>query len=560
MLMVAGCSGSGPVFDGSAFPEPHGETRALVLFVRFQDDEDVYLNPITQSAREWARPDDLPVLARTVVARSVLRPTGLTEYFLTQSEGRFRLTGSSFPRVLVTAEPEATYRRPNGTLDQARLTRELLQVVDRELDLESFDADRDGYLDYLFVVLRRSRIVRLYPSHASGVSDLGYSSTEPEFGKRRRLRVDRDANGSYVRWDDSGNIFAEVDLIRLMAHEIGHDLWRDWVHLRPVAPLAGVPPVADRPVGYALMAGDGDARGDETISAFERDHLGWITCRKLQRDTVVVVRDLYSSGRDNCLTMEAGPLLPGSAIRTLYVSYRARIGPFDRLLHEDALLARSDQGLMDTGILVMATEPGGHVGPIPADGGLTLSAGHDAYTGDLFKPGQRLTPWTRPNSAGYLTYPPRGRVAPQVPSPEQLSNTLFQGLHVLEEAGLDGLTVRYVSDERREAQFLNGDIIPDIPGLRFEGPATLTGRVRLEGRATFPDGLRLGPDAELEVVGRLEASLLALAPGATLVVSGDARIDLATAGPGARVRLEPGGGLSGQGATLLLSLQSPDTP
>jgi hypothetical protein len=394
LFLCTGC-GAGPItFDGSAYPRRSGETRALVLWVRFADDVKSADAPVTAAARAWAQPDRLPGQASSLVSASSRHPTGLTEYFQSQSGGRFSLTGASFPVVLVSEENEVAYKKSDGTLDQGKLTRELLRKVDASgrLHLDDFDADRDGFVDYVFVIIRAMKSTRLYPTHASGVSDLGYTSEGPEFGRRSRLQVSRHASGSYVRYDNAGNIFPETDLVRLLAHEIGHDIWTENVHLLPVAPLPGIPSFPDYQIGSALMSGRSDARGDETISAAERDWAGWITCTALARDTTFVVRDLYSSQADNCFTMDVPQPGAYTSARTLYLSHRARIGPFDRLLTEHAKQARRDQGLMDTGLLVMAAETGGRLGPVPADGKLTLSATAEAYAGDLFRSGDRLTP------------------------------------------------------------------------------------------------------------------------------------------------------------------------
>jgi M6 family metalloprotease-like protein len=543
-LALVGCSGPSIQFDGNARPRAAGETRALVLWVRFSDDTRDLSGAATESQQDWAEPDRLPTLAGRILSGSVRRPRGLTEYFLAQSQGRFRLTGRSYPDVLVSREPEASYRAPNGTLDQGRLTRELLERVDadKRIDLEDFDADRDGFIDYVFVVIRGMSETRLYPSHASGVSDLGYTSEIPEFGRRGRLRLDRNASGSYVRYDDAGNIFAQIDLVRLMAHEIGHDLWTDWVHLRPVLPVRGVPPFASRQVGYALMAGASDARGDETISAYERDVLGWISCKRMTSDTLVVVGDLYSSSGDNCFTMAGVQFQPRGRPRRLYVSYRQRIGPFDRLLHEEAPQARSDQGLMDTGILVMATSADGRVGPVPADGDLGLSPHAAAYRGDLFQAGSRLTPWTVPNSSGLLGFPRGLTEAPEA---------LYQGLHILDAAGQSGMRLHYRPDERVAARFEDGDVLPSLPGLRFSGGATVRGRVVLEGDASFRDSLTVRRFSTLKVSGTLDTALLVLGDGATLRVDGSVVVSRARTGRRARVIVGADGTISGAGAQAL---------
>lgn len=534
MMGAASCAPAPIVFDGDPYPRVAGETRALVLWVRFASDDTAWPG-VTAANRGWQGPDDWPAIADSILSPSVERPTGLTRYFLDQSDGAFRLTGRSYPEVLVTREPERAYRSGDGTLDQARLTRELLESVDASdrVDLDDFDADRDGYIDYLFVVVRRMQETLLFRTHAFGISDLGYSSEVAEFGASKARRVDRHASGSYVRYDNAGNIFPEVDLVRLMAHEIGHDLWRGFVHLQPVEPAAGIPSFPDRRVGYVLMSGPSDARGDETISAFERDLLGWIDCRPLTRDTVVTVQDLYSGDADQCFTYDAVRLSRTGGLRRLYLSNRQRVGPFDRLMVERHPQARSEQGLMDTGVLVMATEGDGRVGVVPADGSLELSPRAAPYRGDLLRPGDRLTPWTHPNSTGYVGFPASG---PRVH--ESQTDLLYRGVHVLSRTG-DALTVRFTTDERHNARFLDSDVIPVLPDLEFSGLAVVRGTVRLDGSARF-DSLRVLPLSRLIVNGALETAHLSLGRNSMLVVDGVAQASEGEREWGARLVVDGG--------------------
>lgn len=544
MIWCSSCAPDLPVYDGSAYPRTEGDVRALVVWVRFADDLTVWEEPSTEAAGDWLEPDQLPSFADHVISPTIDQPSGLTEYFLDQSRGQLRLTGQSFPQVLVSQHAESEYRQRDGSLDQLRLTKEILEYIDPDsrVDLTDFDADSDGFVDYLFVVLRSMNQTKLYASHAAGVSDLGYTSEEPEYGKRT-LRVSKDASGSYVRYDSAGNIFPRTDLVRLMAHELGHDLWLDYVHLRPVAPAAGIPPFAERPVGYALMAGGSDARGDETISAYERDLLGWIDCQQLTTDTTVVVRDLYSSAEENCYTYSA-PSGARGLDRLIYLSARFRVGPYDRLLTNTSVAAASDQGLMDTGLLVMATETGGRVGPVPRDQALTLSNHAVDYKGDLFQAGDRLTPWTHPNSSGYLTFPPQGNA--WVGTPEH--SGVYSALQILDSEDEDALLVQFVADDRIDTIFQDGDVIPVLPGLRFTGTTAVRGATELMGNAQF-DQLRI--ESKLDIAGVAIVEHLIFEPYTTVRVSGLLNVNRITGLEYANLILEPAGRIEGDAAKNL---------
>jgi M6 family metalloprotease-like protein len=539
-----------PYYDGSAYPRSEGDVRALVVWVRFADDVRVYVEPATEAAADWLEPDGLPTFSDRVISPTAEDPSGLTEYFLEQSAGRLRLTGRSFPDVVVSADDESEYRRPNGTLDQARLTREIVAQIDADprVDLTDFDADFDGFVDYLFVVIRSMHQARLYPSHAAGVSDLGYTSEEPEWAGQT-LQINQDASGSYIRYDSAGNIFPRIDLVRLMAHELGHDLWRDYVHLRPVAPAPGIPPFAERQVGYVLMAGNSDSRGDETISAYERDLLGWIDCKPLTADTTVLVRDLYSAGAENCYTYQA-PAGGRQQGRRIYLSARYRVGPYDRLLTNRSPAAASDQGLMDTGLLVMATEPGGRTGPVPRDQQLVLSNHAADYSGDLFQPGDRLTPWTRPNSSGYLTFPLEGNAWAKTSQ----KSGVFAALHVLEAPEEDAVRLRFTRDDRIDTVFGQGDVIPALPGLRFSGMSRVQGQTELLGNAHFE---LLSVESTLDILGVAIVEHLVLEPGATVRVSGLLSVDHISGLDRGTVIVETPGRIQGDAAKELLDTGTP---
>ena len=204
-----------------------------------------------------------------------------------------------------------------------------------------------------------------------------------------------------------GNVSSFHYYIRLMAHEIGHDLWRnDFVHI-PQNKKNDVPLHHNRGenrdcVGYVLMAGAGgawDCGGSETISAYERDLLGWINCTRLastQRN--VELGDLFTTS--SCYTI---PLTSPS--RMLYVSNLQRTGYFDQTRYA-GIHKQFQIGLRTTGMLLHLVHNKG-VDVLPADNDLTLSTENAAYVGDLFSPETmtQITPWTRPNSNGFTRYP-----------------------------------------------------------------------------------------------------------------------------------------------------------
>lgn len=386
-----------------------GPFKAMVVFVRFQDDVDVY-NGCTPANWAWSQPDVLPSFAHGLLASSPAPPfpeSSLTAYFYQQSQGRFTLYGDVYPRVLVTEQNETFYRLGSGRrLKLAVLTKELLDRIDADsaFDLGAYDANTDGYVDHIFFVLRKPNHLELARGNASGIGLIGYSSSEPEFGNDSLSlkKVHPTFSGSYVRYNWSGNIIPEVNLARLMAHEFGHDLWSNSV-------LRGKHVNASNKIGYVLMAGRMgglDMRGDETISAFERDLLrdGWITCPMLTTEGRYSLTDLYSDNTANCykLLMPVASFTP----RTVYLTNRQRVGPFDRLRTNSCTDPPNEHGLKTTGLLVTVAWHD-RLEVLPADNTLELSIESRPYAGDMYGPETaiQVTPWTVPNINGYTAYP-----------------------------------------------------------------------------------------------------------------------------------------------------------
>ena len=144
----------------------------------------------------------------------------------------------------------------------------------------------------------------------------------------------------------------------------------------------------------------GTAVESETISAYERDLLGWINCTELNTSQADVhVGDLYTTS--SCYKI---PLLPST--KTLYLSNLQRVGYFDQERYAGTK-KQFQIGLRTTGLLVHLVQNKG-VDVIPTDNDLALSMHNSSYYGDLFSPNtmRQLTPWTRPNSNGFTNYPP----------------------------------------------------------------------------------------------------------------------------------------------------------
>lgn len=411
--------------DASSSPDipTSGAFRAMLIYVRFPD-ETYESTSCVPAAQSWPLGDPLPSIAEHVLVASQqngeppLPPfpeATLTEYFYRQSQGRFTLYGDVFA---VEASYDESHYPITDFGGRNILTKDVLDQLDSDptVDFSQYDQNGDGYVDHIFMVVRRFRkdcpdpnsptddcCVGCHDPYWGGVADLGSGTSELVYNNKK---VSWRRSGSYIQYF-KGNTVPSLGHIRVLAHEFGHDLWSSTItngaHIKPVGGTHGVPANGSNRVGYLLMAGQGvgdDKRGDEAISAFERDILddGWISCYALGVDGTYTITDLVSDSAANCYTMS----VPNeSSPRTIYLSNRQRIHHFDHL--ESTCI--EDRGLKTTGLLVQVSQ-GNRLAVAAADNTLDLAIRASDYFGDLFGPTttSQLTPWTRPNISGFTTY------------------------------------------------------------------------------------------------------------------------------------------------------------
>ncbi len=394
--------------------------RALIIFTQFKDD--TYNQASEQTFRQWPLYENrgqLPPFADHILSTSPEPPfpdSSLTAYFYEQSLGNFLLYGEVYDSVLVSDEPEARYHRRRGGYGD--LTKELLDKIDRYgFDFTEYDQNEDGYIDYIFVVLRgdsqrdNKRFVWTGAScldgRCSGTMAGGGPRFLPEYDG---IKIDWEYSGSYIIHRTPGNIIPQMYHVRLMAHELGHDLVHPYfVHI-PSYQRNDVPASHNRNPGkdciaYMLMAGAGgawDCAGSQTISAFERDFMGWIDCKILDTSAPnLILGDLYTTSDCYKIQFEEEPLG-----KRLYLSNLQRISPFDRL-RSGGMNNEYQMGLLRTTGMLAVYADGYRADILPADNNLQLANDNASYKGDLYDPttATQITPWTRPNSNGYNAYP-----------------------------------------------------------------------------------------------------------------------------------------------------------
>lgn len=544
--------------DPAAFATPYADTlHALVVFVKFSDDMEP--GDATLDYRGWPLFDDpttLPAFARGLLAARPSPPfpdSSLTAYFHQQSQGRFVLYGDVHDAVMISQQPEAAYHAPQG--GYGHLTAEILDRLDAEgLDFSRYDHNRDGRLDYLFVIIRRDSKRDDKTFVYTGISCLdALCGGRITAGRPRQelvydgVRVDWVRSGSILLHRTPGNILPFFYHVRLMAHELGHDLWAAFFNHIPALYDNDVPHQsnrgqATRSLGYVLMAGAGgarDARGDELISAFERDLLGWIDCPVLAASQAGVrLGDLYTTSA--CTKIVLGGDAGG---RVLYLTNRQRLGPFDRL-RRGGRAGQFEMGLLrTTGLLAMLAD-GVRLDVLPADNTLDLAAHNNAYTGDLFGPATatQLTPWTRPNSNGYTRYP-RG-FAPGWHALDRIRHTGAAG---------GAMAFDYLEDFRQNPVIREDSWIgEETRGYTFTAPLVVTGASTLHlGTAlSIANRLRVEPGATVLVEAGAEVTLPArsvidLGLGARLIIEGRLILrGLLKQSPGAQFITRAGGTIS----------------
>ena len=520
--------------------------RALIVFTKFKDDK--YPGDPQVHHREWPLFEDprtLPSPATALLSKTPYPPfpdSSLTAYFYEQSLGHFVLYGQPYDSVLVTLHNESRYHQPNGGYGE--LTKELLDKIDTYgFDFSKYDHNRDGFIDYVFIVLRgdSQRDRKTFAWTGASCLDgrctgsmLVNSSSMPPPSYDGKI-VDWNKSGSYIMHRTPGNVSAFHYYIRLMAHEIGHDIWgHHFVHI-PDYRRNDVPLTHNRGknkdcVGYVLMAGAGgawDCGGSETISAFERDLLGWIECAPLSESTPnVIIGDLFTTS--SCVKIGLS-----QPYTSLYLSNLQHISYFD----QQRAVGNKKQfqiGLRTSGLLIHLAN-GKRVDVIPADNDLMLSSTHQAYEMDLFGPktAKQITPWTKPNSNGFTNYPMNFQ-------PDWIA---VDNIRELDEPGKP-IALDFYKDFRdhpiiREDSWIG----PETEGHAFSAPIKVVdlSTLHLDTAISLDRGMSIqtgstviiGSNASMIVK---QGTVLTLHHGSTLHIEGELILDgLLAKSPGARI-------------------------
>ncbi len=263
-----------------------GRHNALVIFAKFQGEA-----PEDSLAPPWAEElFDLNLKGSfSHFYREMSRGALLVSGFVL----RRRYSSKYGPEEYVASEPteEGAYGRFN---------REVLEAADAEIDFSKYDKDGDGYVDFVFIILR-SRPHNFIIGPAVGIAGLGLESpfvTNDRGGPMGKIMIDEGATL------EQGNFSYTVGV---MAHEYGHilglpDLY-DTTILDPE-----LPPEEDSAgiglwglMGYGALGWHGDD-GPNPLCAWSKAELGWIGTNNDSLITVtqnrsrLVINDIGAGG------------------------------------------------------------------------------------------------------------------------------------------------------------------------------------------------------------------------------------------------------------------------
>ncbi len=549
------------VTDQIPFPNPNptpdplradGPTvGALVVLAKFRDD--TYDPP--WNVIDWPLtpdPTELPFFATGLIDPdpnpTTFRDSTLTRYFYDQSRpgpgqpGQETLYGNVVPYVHVSENDNVWYMNASGR-GYGYLTKEALDRVfptdpadtDYVYDPADYDVNADGVIDHVFMVIRSDIPKQNGTTGVSGCSWLGglcgdgTSGTPASFvdyyspSRAATVRLEWGASGSMLR-GLPGSRWAyrpHLHYLRVMGHEYGHDRYGPHVGQNSFNDVpTDVSPTSGGNV-HAMMATN-FIQHDVALSTFERQNLGWVGIQALTTSRTVTLGDVYGSSE------AAKVALSGvSNNQNLLLANRQRVGWFNQAF----ITPNTDLGLLETGLMVTLGRNGSRSSRdvIAADGKLFRPIQLGGYQGVMFGEDRvkvQLTPWTRPNSSGFINYPPGA-----TPSWTAIDDIIARPD--------EPATFKYYEDYRvAPTVFIRND---SWMGDETDG-TTFPNEVRVVNGATLTveDGAALTFNGGIVVE---DGASVVFEPGAVVTIGVDAALvgefgSQITAEPGAEVRLD----------------------
>jgi M6 family metalloprotease-like protein len=367
-----------------------GTTRALVIFVKFSDDDFTNSCPGTTDGWDPSTYDTTrPPWTDDIIDDSIMSPQtegSLSDYFDEFSDGQFHLIGDIYPEdgyVYVPNHPQSYYSLANGR-GLSFLNEEILTDLDSEIDYSLYDTNpADGDVDMIFMIYRSLDRVNLVGSAPwQGIAMLNPNTYYGSGGTDNfPLTLDTvDIQGWTSGCDlGSGVVLRDSyildDVRELSAHELGHH-WFGCTH------FGSSPYQAEGNQGFFGYSGDaGPGR-----SGFDKMLLGWISPTVISDTDNLTVSDLNTNHEVYQIN------IPNSSDFFL-LENRQRISHYEE---QWTNTCDGTSGLPATGLLIThasSTFPY----HIEAADNVYVPPGN---SGDTYKPGNAtaFTPYTTPNS------------------------------------------------------------------------------------------------------------------------------------------------------------------
>ena len=532
-----------------------GQVSVLTVFAQFPDDE-----PNDVALPEYAFDLFDPAL-----------PGSFTHFYHTLSLGQLQIHATVLPKRYTSHRSAAAYP-PTRTQEETevpvtgfgRFALEILRQVDDDYDLGRFDndgpdgrpnsGDDDGYVDFVFIILRRRPPDFLFRA-ADGVVTLGFqepytSADTSASGGSIGIR-----GGFYLGTVLLGKGYART--VGVMAHEFGHalgteplpDLYDRSHQLDPDQPAAAYSAGIG---GWGLMGQgtlgwqrDGRVDGPNPFCAWSLEQLGWISAANgrlvpIRSDTTGVrLADLYRGGILYKIPLRT-PVLRSSVLPAEYLllEYRGRATHYHRhdpgegllVWHVRSSLRHGSQNNLEENKLVDL---------VCADG-LFRDAGYD--TGRDSAPHQgydNLDFWTPDRQQSYREAH-RGNSGD---STDLFDGTRFTRLDARSNPSSlfgDDQPPAYTGPAIRLVERQDGALVVDIDRPRWAG--TIRSSVQWAGDILVDGDLTVAPEGEVVVY-----------PTARVRVAGRDRLQGGLDPSLVEIHLQGGLRLVGQGVRLISS-------
>ncbi len=296
---------------GGKFFTTSGMVRALVVFVRFKDDN------FESENKTWPV-DGRPVYFHQVVdslAEEKKQNGSLTHLFREMSFGKLTIIGDTYQAV--TERPKSWYLRHNK--NYGYINKEILVRLDSVVNYANYDQwtfgrnyrhqnKPDGIVDLIIMIHRENMPPKMHPGN--GIASLGYSG-KPVVVENGDLQIKLAFPGSGMSLE-SGYRGKRVDWY---AHEIGHKYFgsgHSGYHRDKQT--------TNNKSFWGLQIGNG-----HMVNAYERERLGWFDLPVITEDSLeIILGDFITTGDAYRIP------IPGAQDESFILENHQQLSLFDR--------------------------------------------------------------------------------------------------------------------------------------------------------------------------------------------------------------------------------------